>query len=112
MADKEATVVLSNIDNKKTKCSHRVELSLYKEDNSEIYVGINPKLGEYIAEKALIMGFIQGLRNIKKYAREKTIMNSRFDFIGLDETRRPFVLEIKNVPLADYVDVPKKDRKI
>ena len=66
LADKEATVVLSKIDNKKTKCSHRVELSLYKEDNSEIYVGINPKLGEYIAEKALIMGFIQGLRNIKK----------------------------------------------
>lgn len=111
LADKEATVVLSKINGKKTKCSHRVELSLYKENNSEIYVGINPKLGEYIAEKALVMGFIQGLRNIKKYAREKTIMNSRFDFIGLDETRRPFVLEIKNVPLADYVDVPKKDRK-
>jgi sugar fermentation stimulation protein A len=111
LADKEATVVLSRIDNKKTKCSHRVELSLYKENNLQIYVGINPKLGEYIAEKALLMGFMQGLSNIKKYAREKTIMNSRFDFIGLDENRRPFILEIKNVPLADYVDVPKKDRK-
>ncbi len=111
LADKEATVVLSKIDNKKTKCSHRVELSVYKENNFQIYIGINPKLGEYIAEKALVMSFIQGLHNIKKYAKEKTIMNSRFDFIGLDETRRPFVLEIKNVPLADYVDVPKKDRK-
>ena len=111
LADQNAKVVLSTIDNGKTKCSHRVELSLYQEGEFQIYVGINPKLGEHIAEKALIMGLIQGLYNIKKYAREKTIMNSRFDFIGLDEYRRPFVLEIKNVPLADYVDVPKKDRK-
>jgi len=37
-------------------------------------------------------------------------MNSRFDFAGIDENGTPFVLEIKNVPLADYVDVPKKDR--
>ena len=56
-----------------------MELSLYKEDNSEIYVGINPKL-ENILLKSINNGFIQGLRNIKKYVREKTIMNSRFDF--------------------------------
>ena len=111
LADKGATVLLSKMKNGKTKCSHRVEISLYEENDHRVYIGINPKLGEYIAEKALLFGFIQGLSGIKKYAREKTIMNSRFDFIGLDNNNCPFVLEIKNVPLADYVDVAKKERK-
>ena len=113
LADKGATVLLSKIKskNKNIKCSHRIEVGMYKENDKEVYIGINPKLGESIAENALLCGLIQGLSNIRKYAKEKTIMNSRFDFIGLDMDKRPFVLEIKNVPLADYVDVPKKERK-
>lgn len=111
LADKGATVLMSKIKGKNTKCSHRIEVGVYKEKEQEIYIGINPKLGEYIAEKCLLFGYIQGLSNIRKYAKEKTIMNSRFDFIGLDTNNCPFVLEIKNVPLADYVDVPKKERK-
>ena len=113
LADKGATVLMSKMKgkNKNTKCTHRIEIGMYKENNKEVYIGINPKLGESIAENALLCGLIQGLGNIHKYAKEKTIMNSRFDFIGLDMNKRPFVLEIKNVPLADYVDVPKKERK-
>ena len=113
LADKGATVLLSKIKSKSKniKCSHRIEVGMYKENDKEVYIGINPKLGESIAENALLCGLIQGLSNIRKYAKEKTIMNSRFDFIGLDMDKRPFVLEIKNVPLADYVDVPKKERK-
>ena len=38
-------------------------------------------------------------------------MNSRFDFAGIDSNDKPFVMEIKNVPLADYVDVHKKIEK-
>ena len=71
LADKEATVVLSKINGKKTKCSHRVELSLYKENNSEIYVGINPKLGEYIAEKALVMGLYKVYGILKNMLEKK-----------------------------------------
>ena len=56
LADQNAKFVLSTIDNGKTKCSHRVELSLYQEGEFQIYVGINPKLGEHIAEKALVCG--------------------------------------------------------
>ena len=113
LADKGATVLLSKIKSKSKniKCSHRIEVGMYKENDKEVYIGINPKLGESIAENALLCGLIHGLSNISKYAKEKTIMNSRFDFIGLDMDKRPFVLEIKNVPLADYVDVPKKERK-
>ena len=51
------------------------------------------------------------MEHVRSFAREIKIMSSRFDFAGIDETGKPFILEIKNVPLADYVDVPKKERK-
>lgn len=113
LADKGATVILSKLKTKKTKTSHRIELSVqYDNDkNIETIVGINPRLGEIIAENALKSNLISGLKHIKSYTRETTILNSRFDFTGIDEKGCPFIMEIKNVPLADYVDVPKKERK-
>lgn len=115
LADKESNVLMTKIDETKTKtkrvCSHRIDLSLYRENEHEIVVGINPKLGETIAEEALKKGFILHLDNVISYKREVTYLNSRFDFAGVDKNGKPFVMEIKNVPLADYVDVPKKDRK-
>jgi len=113
LADKDATVLMTKIDNSKNKkqvCSHRIELAIMNEKEREIIVGINPKLGETIAEEALKQNLILHLTNVKTYQREVKILNSRFDFAGIDETGKPFVLEIKNVPLADYVDVAKKDR--
>ena len=114
LADKDAIVLMTKIDNSKNKkqvCSHRIELAIMNEKEREIIVGINPKLGEIIAEEALKQNLILHLTNVKTYQREVKILNSRFDFAGTDELGKPFVLEIKNVPLADYVDVPKKERK-
>ena len=37
-------------------------------------------------------------------------MNSRFDFYGISDNK-PFILEVKNVPLADYVDCENKEKK-
>jgi DNA-binding sugar fermentation-stimulating protein len=39
------------------------------------------------------------------------LLNSRFDFAGIDEHGKYFVLEVKNVPLADYADVSSVERK-
>jgi DNA-binding sugar fermentation-stimulating protein len=55
------------------------------------------------------------LQNIKRYRCETTIyvenkVDSRFDFTGIDCNGIPFIMEIKNVPLADYEDIPKKER--
>jgi len=115
LADKGATVLMTrskqNNTNKPTVCSHRIDLAIYKEHEREIIIGINPKIGETIAEEALKLNCIDNLQNVKSFTREVKIMNSRFDFAGIDENGIPFVLEIKNVPLADYVDVPKKERK-
>lgn len=116
LADKGSTVLMtipqSSNSNKKTVCSHRIDLSLFRDldRNEEIVIGINPKIGENIAEEALKNNCMRNLENIRSYTREVKIMNSRFDFAGIDENGKPFVLEIKNVPLADYVDVPKKER--
>ena len=120
LADKGAIVLMtptsgsastsSSGSAKQPVCSYRIDLAIYKEDDKEIIVGINPKLGETIAEEALKQNCIACLQNVKSYTREVKIMNSRFDFAGIDVNGTPFVLEIKNVPLADYVDVPKKDR--
>ena len=43
--------------------------------------------------------------------KEDKILNSRFDFTGVDQNNIPFVMEVKNVPLADYEDLTAKERK-
>ena len=115
LADNGASVLVSDVthNNKKQKnvCSHRVDIALFKEGDREILIGINPKIAENIAEEAIKNNCIQGLEEVRSFAREIKVMNSRFDFAGIDETGKPFILEIKNVPLADYVDVPKKERR-
>lgn len=110
LSDKDANVIVVPIESEKTKCKFRVELAFYKDRGQETIVGINPKLAEKIMENMLSENNCPFMK-IKNYKREQKMLNSRFDFMGIDIHDREFVLEIKNVPLADYVDVPKKDRK-
>lgn len=103
-------------DDDKLKCEYSVYLSVIKERNEEIVVGIHPKLAENLVEATLKANLFQKLQNIKGYKREKAIyikdqVDSRFDFIGVDCNGIPFIMEVKNVPLADYEDICKKDRK-
>ena len=112
LADKNAKVILSKKrESKNNKCSHTIDLSIYKEGENETVIGINPNLAEIIAEKALINNCINGLTNIKSYRKQTTVLTSRFDFTGIDSNGVPFIMEIKSVPLADYVDVIEKERK-
>jgi DNA-binding sugar fermentation-stimulating protein len=128
LADATAEVLLEDLTslqkekiNKKTekpKCSHRIHLSIHRdqEREKEIIIGINPKLAEILVEKALEQNVLHLLQNIKSYKREVTMyipekVDSRFDFTGVDQNGIPFIMEIKNVPLADYEDVCSKDRK-
>lgn len=111
LAEKDSTVVLSQLPAKKNQtCSHRVELAILQEQDFKIYIGINPKLAESIVEECLKKHFISNLE-ANKFQREVKFLNSRFDFAGTDKDGKPFILEVKNVPLADYVDVPKKEKK-
>lgn len=93
------------------KCSHTIYLSIVQEQ----IIGIHPKLAENLTASALNANLLSHLQNIKSYRREVVIrvkdkVDSRFDFAGVDKDGIPFIMEVKNVPLADYEDVSAKDR--
>jgi DNA-binding sugar fermentation-stimulating protein len=121
LADVGAHVLMSPVSKKnnntnKICCEYRVYLSVIREKGSEIIVGIYPKLAEELTEIAIKNNLLSKLQNIKTYKKETTIfvpnlVDSRFDFSGIDENGVPFILEVKNVPLADYEDLAAKDRK-
>ena len=122
LADVGASVLIAPVITKKKKntekksCDYRVYLSIIKEREQEIIVGIHPKLAEDLVESAIKNNLLSKLKNVKKYRKEATIyikdkVDSRFDFCGIDENDIPFLLEVKNVPLADYEDMTSKERK-
>ena len=128
LADVGASVLMAPVPkNKKTnnkkdnsadklKCEYRVYLSVWKERGNEMIIGIHPKLAEDLTENALKNNMLSRLLNVQRYKRETTIyvegkVDSRFDFSGVDKNGTPFLMEVKNVPLADYEDITSKDRK-
>ena len=121
MADVGSYVLMSPVSKKKNNtnkisCEYRVYLSVIREKGSEIIVGIYPKLAEELTEIAIKNNLLSKLQNIKTYKKETTIfvpnlVDSRFDFSGIDDNGIPFILEVKNVPLAEYEDLAAKDRK-
>ena len=115
-----ASPILSNSKNSKSKvCSYKIYLvSIYEEKiineskfiNKQI-IGIDPKLAETLVNNAILNNCFEKLQNVKKLRREIKLGNSRFDFGGIDNNNKYFVLEVKNVPLADYVDCDNKSKK-
>jgi hypothetical protein len=115
LAEKDAVVLLSKLPIKtEQKCSYRICLSICKDPQHpghESIVGIYPKFAEILAENALKNGLLSSLKNPKNYRRETVIkienkVDSRFDFSGIDENNIPFIMEIKNVPIANYEETP------
>ena len=103
-------------DDEKLHCEYRIYLSILREKNKEIIIGIYPKLAEDLTEQALKYNYLSILTNVKSYRRETVIylegkIDSRFDFSGIDSNNVPFIMEVKNVPLADYEDIDSKERK-
>ena len=124
LADTGANILMTKIkttnkkQTEKPHCEYRVYLSVFvdKERNQETIIGIHPKLAEDLVEKALTCNYLSKLQNIRSFKRETTIyvkdqVDSRFDFSGIDENGVPFIMEIKNVPLADFEDITSVERK-
>lgn len=112
LVDVGSKVLVSQNPNKKAKCNHIVYLSI----KDEQIIGVHPKLAETLVENALKSNLLNKLTNIKSYERERHLyiknrVDSRFDFAGIDTNGVPFIMEVKNVPLADFEDVCAKDRK-
>jgi len=127
LADVNATILMSLSPESKSKsrklvkneanikCTHTVYLSVLRDKGYEQIIGIHPKLAETLTESALKSNLLTKLQNIKRYRRETVIyikdkIDSRFDFTGVDQNGIPFIMEVKNVPLADYEDVTAKER--
>ncbi len=121
LADVGASILMTPVpkihkNSDKLRCEYRVYLSIIREKEQEIIVGIYPKLAEELTESALKNNLLSRLINVKTYKKETKIyvpelVDSRFDFTGIDQNGVPFIMEVKNVPLADYEDVTAKDRK-
>jgi sugar fermentation stimulation protein A len=115
-----ASPMKSNCAQSKSKvCSYKIYLARFYEEkvisdliitNNQL-IGIDPKLAETLVENALTQNYLKTLTHIRTYKREVCLLNSRFDFVGIDEHGKYFVLEVKNVPLADYADVSSVERK-
>jgi len=123
LADVNASVLMAPSPDSKSKpknqsnmkCSHTVYLSVLRSNENEQIIGIHPKLAEHLTESALKNNCLSRLQNVKRYRRETAIyikdkIDSRFDFTGVDQNGIPFIMEVKNVPLADYEDVTAKER--
>ena len=121
LADVGASILMAPVskihkNDDKLHCEYRVYLSIIREKEQEMIVGIYPKLAEELTESALKKNLLSRLINVKNYRKETKIcvsglVDSRFDFTGIDQNGLPFIMEVKNVPLADYEDVTSKERK-
>ena len=114
LCDKDSNILVTKNDKPKT-CLYTAQISYFYEPKIErnIYVGINPKLAETLVHLCFQKNKLPFLQDVQHFAREKHIenTNSRFDFAGIDKNGQKFVLEVKNVPLADYIDCTEKEKK-
>ena len=79
--------------------------------NDNILIGVNPMLANPIVKSLLLNNKIEEFQYISNLESEVTVNESRFDFSFINSNNKKVYLEVKNVPLADVVDVTKKDRK-
>lgn len=80
-------------------------------DENNVIIGVNPMLANPIVKSLLLNNKIEQFQNITQLKAEVTVDESRFDYTFLNEYGQKVYLEVKNVPLADVVDVSAKERK-
>jgi len=127
LSDNGATIYMTPTNSKTKpkndlglKCEYTVYLSEVVEvererEENKVIIGIHPKTAEKLVLSALNNNYISSLKNLKRVKAETSVyisdkVDSRFDFTGIDENNIPFIMEVKNVPLADYEDCDKKQR--
>ena len=93
-ADKEQYVYVVPHEKPKT-CSHVIHLAHREEKEQKYLIGIHPKSAEKIVNICLENSYIKNLQNLKEIKAEQCFLNSRFDFCGIDENNKKFILEVK-----------------
>ena len=83
----------------KSKSTH--EIYLIEENNC--FIGCHPLVSNKIANM-----YLERHMSMKNIYKEKTINDCRFDFIA-DHNDNKTIIEVKNVPIADYCDGTTKE---
>lgn len=112
------TVLVQPSNNIKGKCRYRILLSQVKlgenaQNKKYTYVSTHPRLAEDVVKYSLKLDIIEQLKGHRRNCIKEQISfgNSRFDFAGIGASGRPFLLEVKSVPLADFEDITTKERQ-
>jgi DNA-binding sugar fermentation-stimulating protein len=109
LISKDEYVMCTKSESLKAKSKYIIHHVIQKSLNSVI--GTNPMLANPIVKSLLLHNKIEEFKNIKDLKAEITVDESRFDFTFLNEEGKRVYLEVKNVPLANFIDVSEKERK-
>lgn len=90
------SIVYMILHEKPKLCTHVIHISEF----NNTLIGIHPKSGEKIIKNLLQTNCFPSLEDIISFKQETKILNSRFDFTGLDKDNNPFIVEVKSSPLA------------
>lgn len=107
LVDKNQKIMVIENNNKKAKTKYVCYLGLYEEISRSlnVLVGVFPTHAEKIVKKCLLTDKLSMIKiNKDKLSSQYTIDESRFDFHGFTEDNIEFILEVKAVPIAKYVD--------
>jgi len=83
------------------------------DDDNEQFIAINPKIAIEIMESAIEKNLMKALPPVKQFKRNIEIklegrVDSTFSFVGFCTDGNPFVMEVQNVPNAEYDHGNKK----
>jgi DNA-binding sugar fermentation-stimulating protein len=88
-----------------------VFLSVYNDEEgnpeTEQIIAINPKIAIELMESAIEKKLIAALQNVKQFKRNVPMkienkIDSCFTFVGMCDDEIPFIMEVHNVPFAEY----------
>ena len=83
------------------------------EDDNEQFIAINPKLAIEVMESAIEKHMMAKLPPVRQFKRNVEIklegkVDSTFSFVGFTTDNVPFIMEVHNVPNAEYTHGNRK----
>ena len=107
---KDAIVYVTENNDVNSKRKSKYTIYNVQISEPEIIIGVHPMSANTIFENILRNNVMKEFENAKNIKREYKILNSRIDFY-FELGEKKIFLEVKNVPLADHVDLDKKSKE-
>jgi DNA-binding sugar fermentation-stimulating protein len=85
-------------------------------DDNEQFIAINPKIAIEVMESAIEKNLMKQLPPVKQFKRNIEIkleghVDSTFSFVGFCTDGVPFIMEVNNVPFAEYSHGERKKKE-